>query len=238
MNYATLFETIKGYVENDFPNTQYSDSSGTLVNYTSKEQIDTFIQQAEQRIYNSVQFPSIRKNVTGVTYATNPYLSSPIDFLAVYSLAVIDGSGNYEYLLNKDVNFLRAAYPNPTTTGIPKYYALFGPTTTNSTPPALTNELSFMLAPTPDDSYTVELHYYYYPESIVTANTTWLGDNFDSALLYGALIEAYTFMKGEADVIAGYNKRYEEAMNLAKRLGDGMERQDAYRSGQVRYPVR
>ena len=237
MNYATLFETIKGYVENDFPNTQYSDSSGNLVNYTSKEQIDTFIQQAEQRIYNSVQFPSIRKNVTGVTYATNPYLSSPIDFLAVYSLAVIDGSGNYEYLLNKDVNFLRAAYPNPNSTGIPKYYALFGPTTTNATPPAITNELSFMLAPTPDNSYTVELHYYYYPESIVTAGTTWLGDNFDSALLYGALIEAYTFMKGEADVLANYNKRYEEAMNLAKRLGDGMERQDAYRSGQVRYPV-
>ena len=238
MNYATLFETIKGYVENDFPNTQYSDSSGNLVNYTSKEQIDTFIQQAEQRIYNSVQFPSIRKNVTGTTYATNPYLSSPIDFLAVYSLAVIDGSGNYEYLLNKDVNFLRAAYPNPNSTGIPKYYALFGPTTTNATPPAITNELSFMLAPTPDNSYTVELHYYYYPESIVTAGTTWLGDNFDSALLYGALIEAYTYMKGEADVLANYNKRYEESMNLAKRLGDGMERQDAYRSGQVRYPVK
>ncbi len=237
MNYATLFETIKGYVENDFPNTQYTDSSGTLVNYTSKEQIDTFIQQAEQRIYNSVQFPSIRKNVTGVTYATNPYLSSPVDFLAVYSLAVIDDNGNYEYLLNKDVNFLRAAYPNPNTTGIPKYYALFGPTTTNATPPAITNELSFMLAPTPDNSYSVELHYYYYPESIVTAGTTWLGDNFDSALLYGALIEAYTYMKGEADVIAGYNKRYEEAMILAKRLGDGMERRDAYRSGQVRMSV-
>ena len=238
MNYATLFETIKGYVENDFPNTQYTDSSGTLVNYTSKEQIDTFIQQAEQRIYNSVQFPSIRKNVTGTTYASNPYLSSPIDFLAVYSLAVIDGTGNYEYLLNKDVNFLRAAYPNPNSTGIPKYYALFGPTTTNATPPAITNELSFMLAPTPDNSYTVELHYYYYPESIVTAGTTWLGDNFDSALLYGSLLEAYTFMKGEPDVIGEYQKRYEEAMNLAKRLGDGMERQDAYRSGQVRYPVK
>jgi hypothetical protein len=237
MNYATLFETIKGYLENDFPSTQYSDSSGNLVNYTSKEQIDTFIQQAEQRIYNSVQFPSIRKNVTGVTYATNPYLSSPVDFLAVYSLAVIDGSGNYEYLLNKDVNFLRAAYPNPTSTGIPKYYALFGPTTTNATPPVITNELSFMLAPTPDDSYTVELHYYYYPESIVTANKTLLGENFDSALLYGALIEGYTYMKGEADVIAGYNKRYEEAMILAKRLGDGMERRDAYRSGQVRMSV-
>jgi hypothetical protein len=238
MNYATLFETIKGYTENDFPSTQYTDSSGNLVNFTSKEQIDTFIQQAEQRIYNSVQFPSIRKNVTGVTYASNPYLSSPIDFLAVYSMAVIDGSGNYEYLLNKDVNFLRAAYPNPNTTGIPKYYALFGPTTTNANPPVLTNELSFMLAPTPDNSYSVELHYYYYPESIVTANTTWLGDNFDSALLYGSLIEAYTYMKGEPDVIAEYQKRYEEAMNLAKRLGDGMERQDAYRSGQVRYPVK
>jgi hypothetical protein len=237
MNYATLFETIKGYLENDFPSTQYSDSSGNLVNFASKEQIDTFIQQAEQRIYNSVQFPSIRKNVTGVTYASNPYLSSPIDFLAVYSLAVIDDSGNYEYLLNKDVNFLRAAYPNPTATGIPKYYALFGPTTTNDTPPAITNELSFMLAPTPDDSYTVELHYYYYPESIVTAGTTWLGDNFDSALLYGSLIEGYTYMKGEPDVIAGYNKRYEEAMILAKRLGDGMERRDAYRSGQVRMSV-
>jgi hypothetical protein len=237
MNYETLFETIKGFTENDFPNTQYSDSSGNLVNYTSKEQIDTFIQQAEQRIYNSVQFPSIRKNVTGVTYATNPYLSSPIDFLAVYSLAVIDGTGNYEYLLNKDVNFLRAAYPNPNSTGIPKYYALFGPTTTNSNPPTITNELSFMLAPTPNDSYTVELHYYYYPESIVTAGTTWLGDNFDSALLYGALLEAYTFMKGEADVITGYQKRYEEAMILAKRLGDGMERRDAYRSGQVRLSV-
>jgi hypothetical protein len=237
MDYNTIFETIKGYLENDFPSTQYSDSSGNLVNYTSKEQIDTFIQQAEQRIYNSVQFPSIRKNVTGTTYPSNPYLSSPLDFLAVYSLAVIDGSGNYEYLLNKDVNFLRAAYPNPTVTGIPKYYALFGPTTTNDSPPVITNELSFMLAPTPNTAYAVELHYYYYPESIVTAGTTWLGDNFDSALLYGALIEGYTYMKGEADVIAGYNKRYEEAMILAKRLGDGMERRDAYRSGQVRMSV-
>jgi len=237
VTYNELFETIKGYLENDFPSTQYSDPSGNLVNFASKEQIDTFIQQAEQRIYNSVQFPSIRKNVTGVTYASNPYLSSPIDFLAVYSLAVIDDSGNYEYLLNKDVNFLRAAYPNPTATGIPKYYALFGPTTTNDIPPAITNELSFILAPTPDDSYSVELHYYYYPESIVTAGTTWLGDNFDSALLYGSLIEGYTYMKGESDVIAGYNKRYEEAMILAKRLGDGMERRDAYRSGQVRMSV-
>ena len=237
MNYATLFETIKGYCENDFPNTQFTDTSGASSTLTSKEQIDTFIQQAEQRIYNSVQFPSIRKNVVGLTSTNNKYLSCPADFLAVYSMAVIDGSGNYEYLLNKDVNFIRAAFPNPTTTGIPKYYALFGPATTNTNPPVITNELTFILGPTPNNVYNVELHYYYYPESIVTAGTTWLGDNFDSALLYGALMEAYTFMKGEPDVLAGYNKRYEEAMILAKRLGDGMERRDAYRSGQVRMSV-
>jgi hypothetical protein len=237
MNYTTLFQTIKGYVENDFPNTQFTDTSATDATFTSKQQIDTFIQQAEQRIYNSVQFPAIRKNVTGATTANNKYLSSPADFLATYSIAVIDGSGNYEYLLNKDVNFIRQAYPSPTDTGLPKYYAIFGPTTTNEVPPVITNEYSFILGPTPDAAYSVELHYYYYPESIVTASTTWLGDNFDSALLYGSLIEAYTFMKGEADVIANYNKRYEEAMILAKRLGDGMERRDAYRSGQVRMTV-
>ena len=237
MNYATLFDTIKGYVENDFPDTQFTGSSGSASTFTSKEQIDTFIQQAEQRIYNSVQFPAIRKNVTGTTTTSNRYLSSPADFLAVYSMAVIDGSGNYEYLLNKDVNYIRAAYPNPSVTGIPKYYALFGPTTTNDSPPVITNEYSFILGPTPDAAYSIELHYYYYPESIVTASTTWLGDNFDSALLYGALCEAYTYMKGEPDVLANYNKRYEEAMILAKRLGDGMERRDAYRSGQVRMSV-
>jgi len=237
MNYTQLFETIKGYVENEFPNTQFTDPSAAEATFTSKEQIDTFIQQAEQRIYNSVQFPAIRKNVTGTTTTSNQYLSSPADFLAPYSLAVIDGDGNYEYLLNKDVNYIRAAYPNPSTTGLPKYYALFGPTTTNDSPPVLTNEYSFILGPTPDAAYSVELHYYYYPESIVTASTTWLGDNFDSALLYGSLVEAYTYMKGEPDVLANYNKRYEEAMILAKRLGDGMERRDAYRSGQVRMSV-
>jgi hypothetical protein len=237
MNYATLFETIKGYCENDFPNTQFTDTTGSTTTLTSKEQIYTFIQQAEQRIYNSVQFPSIRKNVVGLTTTNNKYLSCPPDFLAPYSMAVIDGDGNYEYLLNKDVNFIRAAYPSPTATGIPKYYALFGPATTNTNPPTITNELTFLLGPTPNNVYSIELHYYYYPESIVTANNTWLGDNFDSALLYGALMEAYTFMKGEPDVLAGYNKRYEEAMILAKRLGDGMERRDAYRSGQVRMTV-
>jgi len=242
MDYAQLFETIKGYVENDFPNTQFTDSTGGTGTFISKDQVDTFIEQAEERIFNSVQFPSIRKNVTALTSALSAdpramYLGAPGDFLATYSMAVIDNSGNYEYLLNKDVNYLRAAYPNPSTTGIPKYYALFGPTTTNTDPPVITNELTFLLAPTPDLVYTVEMHYFYYPESIVTAGTTWLGDNFDTALLYGALCEAYTFMKGEPDVLANYNKRYEEAMILAKRLGDGMERRDAYRSGQVRLSV-
>ena len=151
-------------------------------------------------------------------------------------MAVIDGNGNYEFLLNKDVNFIRAAYPNPTSTWIPRYYCLFGPTTTNTNPPAITNELTFMFGPTPDAIYDIELHYYYYPESIVTAGTTWLGDNFDSVLLYGTLLEAYTYMKGEQDVIANYTARYNEALILAKRLGDGMERSDAYRSGQFRMP--
>lgn len=235
MNYATLFKTIQGYLENDFPSFTGADSSGSgTATLTAKQQIDTFIQQAEQRIYNSVQFPSLRKNVTGVTQANNRYLSCPTDFLAPYSMAVIDGTGVYEYLLNKDVNYIRAAYPNPATTGIPRYYAIFGPTVASG---VITDELSFILGPTPNTIYSVELHYYYYPESIVTASTTWLGDNFDSVLLYGALLEGYTFMKGEADVIANYMKRYEEAMMLAKRLGDGMERRDAYRSGQVRMPV-
>ena len=226
MNYTQLFETIKGYCENDFPNSTWTDSAGTgTVVFNQKEQIDTFIQQAEQRIYNSVQFPNFRKNQTGTTTASNKYLEAPVDFLASYSLAVVNPTtSEYEYLLNKDVNYIRAAYPSPTDTGVPKYYAQF-------------DDNTFILAPTPDAAYTVEMHYFYYPESIVTASTTWLGDNFDSALLYGALVEAYTYMKGEPDVLAGYNKRYEEAMILAKRLGDGMERRDAYRSGQVRMAV-
>jgi hypothetical protein len=223
MNYAQLFETIKGYVENDFPNTQFTDPSVTTGTFTSKEQIDTFIEQAEQRIFNSVQFPNFRKNQTGTLSPSNQYLEAPPGFLASYSLAVITND-SYEYLLNKDVNYIRAAYPNPTVEGIPKYYAQF-------------DDNTFILGPTPDVAYTVEMHYFFYPESIVTAGTTWLGDNFDSALLYGALVEAYTYMKGEADIVAAYNKRYEEAMILAKRLGDGMNRRDAYRSGQVRMTV-
>ncbi len=222
MNYAQLVTAIQDYTENSF---NYS---------TDPTPMNTFIQQAEQRIYNTVQFPSLRANKTGVTTANNKYLSCPGDFLAVYSLAVIDATGAYEYLLNKDVNFIRQAYPTPTDTAIPKYYALFGPTTTSGASPVVTNELSFILGPTPDAAYDVELHYYYYPESIVTASTTWLGDNFDSVLLYGSLVEAYTYMKGEVDIMTGYDMKYKEALSLAIRLGDGMERSDAYRSGQYR----
>jgi hypothetical protein len=176
-----------------------------------------------------------------VITANNKYISLPNDFLAVYSLALVTGvtnanldTGTYEYLLNKDANFIRQAYPTPNSTGEPKYYALFGPTILNS---AITTELSLILGPTPDAAYYVELHYYYYPESIVTASTTWLGDNFDTVLLYGSLVEAYTFMKGETDMLTLYDGKYKEALALAKRLGDGMERQDAYRSGQYRQAV-
>jgi hypothetical protein len=212
MNYTQLVTAVSDYTENTFETSE----------------MNTFIEQAEQRIYNSVQFPSLRKNVTGTITANNKYLSCPLDYLATYSLAVVDATGAYEYLLNKDVNFIRQAYPQPTDTAIPKYYALFGP---NS---AVANELSFILGPTPDATYTVELHYFYYPESIVTASTTWLGDNFDTVLLYGTLVEAYTFMKGEADMMQLYDGKYKEALQLAKRLGDGLERSDSYRSGQFR----
>ena len=238
VNYTELKKAIRGYVENDFPTITFSDSATT---FTSDDQLATFVKQAEQRIYNFIQFPSLRKNVTGLCTVNNRYVSCPEDFLAPYSFAVIDTDGSYHYLLNKDVNFIRESFPIPTgsgNTGLPYCYALFGPTVSGST---ITNELSFILGPTPDASYTVELHYFYYPSSIsygnVDATTTWLGDNFDMALLYGALVEGYTFMKGETDVIANYGKRYEEAMILAKRLGDGMDRRDSYRSGQIRMSV-
>ncbi len=224
MNYTQLSNAIQAYTEN--PSSDFV------------AQIPVFVQQAEQRIYNSVQFPSLRKNMTGVVSTNNKYLSAPDDFLSVYSLAVITdvtggnlNTGTYEYLLNKDVNFIRQAYPTPQDTGVPRYYALFGPTVSGST---ITNELSFILGPTPDANYNVELHYYYYPQSIVTAGTSWLGDNFDTVLLYGSLVEAYTYMKGEQDMMAMYNQKYMEALALAKRLGDGLERSDAYRSGQSR----
>jgi hypothetical protein len=216
MNYAALVTAVSDYLENSF----------------STEVINQCISQAETRIYNTVQLPALRKNVTGVTAASNKYLACPNDYLSSYSMAAIDPvTGNYTYLLNKDVNFIREAYPNPTSTGAPKYYALFGPLSSNP------NELTFILGPTPGLAYSVELHYFFYPESIVTAGTTWLGDNYDPALFYGTLVEAYTFMKGEQDMVVLYNTKFNEALGQLKRLGDGLERQDAYRSGQVRVAV-
>ena len=287
MNYTQLKTAIEDYTQN--------------YETTFIANLPVFITQAEQRIYNSVQFPSIRKNVTGVLTAGNKYLSAPNDYLSTYSLAIytapssaptatgtagaatitvssasgivvgqyvtgtgigtgayvlaistltitlsvvnsgavsgaITFQGEYLFLLNKDVNFIRQAYPTPTSTGIPQYYALFGPTVASG---AITNELSFILGPTPDVSYNAELHYYYYPESITTASsgTSWLGDNFDTVLLYASLVEAYTFMKGETDMMTLYNQKFVEALALAKRLGDGLERQDAYRTPQFRQAV-
>ena len=303
MNYTQLSNAIQAYTEN------------TEADFVAN--IPVFVQQAEERIFNSVQFPSLRSNVTGVTTTNNKYLQCPTDFLAVYSLAIISANGEYEYLLNKDVNFIRQAYPQPTDTGIPRYYALFGPRSDN---PA---ELTFILGPTPDAAYGAELHYFFYPPSIVQSpvatlgaitggsaytagtyfdvpltggtgsgalatitvaggavtavtitdgglqygvantlsaaaaniggtgsgfsvpvasvtnagGTSWLGDNFDPVLLYASLVEAYTYMKGEADMMTLYNQKFMEALALAKRLGDGMERQDAYRSGQFRQKV-
>jgi hypothetical protein len=224
MNYAQLSATIQAYSESDEP--------------LFVENIPVFVQASEQRIYNSVQLSYLRKNVTGSVTPSNKYLSAPTDFLSVYSVAIIKANGEYEYLLNKDVNFIRQAYPSPTDTGLPKYYAIFGPTTTGGNPPELTNEMSFLLGPTPDIGYSVELHYFFYPESIVTAGTTWLSDNFDTALLYGAMREAAIFQRQEPDVVANYEAKYQETMMLLKQLGDGKERSDAYRSGQVRYPVK
>ena len=308
MNYIDLANQIQFYTQN--------------TEQLFVAEIPTFVRQAEERIYNSVQIPALRKNVTGSTAGGNKYLSCPVDFLSVFSIAVVDGSGNYEYLLNKDVNFLRASYPNPNTSGLPKYYALFGPATTSATPPSITNELTFILAPTPDNSYTVELHYYYYPESIVqgaintlgaitggsgytngvyyniqltggsgygalativvsggaiisidvttpgalytTSDTlsastadigggtnfsvpvsgisnptgmSWLGDNYSPVLLYGALVESYIFLKGEADMMGYYEKKYQDALGQLNRLGSGLERGDAYRDGQYKMKV-
>lgn len=189
------------------------------------------IKQAEQRIYNTVQIANLRKNVTGTLTLGNSYLQCPDDFLSAYSFAIIKADGSYEYLLDKDVNFIRQAYPNPTTTGVPKHYAIFGPQSGNET------ELTFIVGPTPNAAFNAELHYYYYPESIVTAGTTWLGDNFDIALLNGTMVEAITYMKGEPDMVALYAERYVSALASLKNLGDGKQRQDAYRSGQVRAKV-
>jgi len=207
MNYASLVTEIQSYTENEFVTVD----------------INTFITQAEQRIYNGVQLAYLRKNTTGTLTSSNKYLSLPSDWLDVFSLAVVDGDGLYSYLLNKDVNFIRESFPNPTTTGQPGYYALFDSDT-------------LILGPTPDSNYTVELHYYYYPESITTtaSGTTWVGDNFSSVLLYGSILEAYTFMKGEPDMLGLYQKRYDEAFAMLKELAEYKNRNDTYRAGQKR----
>lgn len=223
MNWGELKTQIQDYMETTF----------------SIDSLTTFVTQAEERIYNAVQFPSLRRNVTGACSQNNRYLQAPDDFLAPYSMAVIDQDGSYHYLLIKDVNFIREAFPIPTgsgNTGRPYCYALFGPDYPNAP-----EKLAFMLGPTPDLGYGIELHYFYYPTSIsygnIDATTTWLSNNFDTVLLYGALIEAAQFNKAEQDVMANINNKYRETLTLAKRLGDGMERQDQYRKGQVQDQV-
>ena len=227
MNYVTLFKTIKSYVENDFPNQDWTDTAGSgTTTLTGTEQINTFIQQAEQRINNTVQLPVQRVNVVGSTTANNKYLNFPAGWLADFSLAVIDPVTQAQtYLYQKDVEYIREAFPVPTATGTPSHYAIF-------------NNVTFILGPTPDASYNMEMHYYAYPPSIVTAGTSWVGDNFDSVLLYGSLLEAYTFMKGEPDVLQNYTARYTDAMLQLKQLGEGKDRQDTYRTMQARIPVR
>lgn len=211
MNYAQLSQAIQEYCA--------TTESSFVAN------IPTFVNLAEERIYNSVQLPAIRRNATSSLTADYPYLSLPLDWLATFSLAVLDPYTNtYEYLLDKDANFIRAAYPDPTLTGIPRHYAQF-------------DVGSLILGPTPDDSYVVELHYYYYPESIVTAGTSWLGDNFETVLLYGSVREAYLYLKGEVDLTQMYEQKYQESLGLLKVLGDGKNRRDTYRSGQTRVPV-
>jgi hypothetical protein len=216
MNYSELVTQVNDYCENSFPT----------------DNMNVFIRQAEQRIYNTAQPANLRKNVTGSLAQGNKYLGCPSDFLSVYSIAIYPAAGgDYLYLLNKDVNFMREAYPNPSTQGKPRHYAIFGPQSND------VNELSFIIGPTPDAAYAAELHYYYYPESIVTAGTTWLGDNFDSVLLYGTMCEALVYMKGEGDMVKIAQDRYVQAIALYKNLADGKQRMDAYRDGQVRVSV-
>jgi len=215
MNYTELQTAVEDYVENSFSATDFANMT----------------KLAEQRIYNSVQIPALRKNVTGTLTSGNKYLAAPTDFLSVFSMAVVAAGGDYSYLLNKDVNFIREAYPSASTQGTPKYYALFGPDSGNLT------ELTFIVGPTPSAGLTVELHYFYYPVSIVTSNTSWLGDNFDSVLFNAVMVEAARFMKQEQDIMAMMDKEYMQSLTLLKNLGDGKQRQDAYRSGQVRTKV-
>lgn len=226
MNYNELFIAVKDYLQNDFPSSTWTDVAGTgTTTSTGKEQIDLFIRQAEQRIYNSVQLPVQRKNVTGATSSGNQYLTLPSDWLSNYSIAVVTPvTGEYEYLLNKDVNFIRQAFPYPAVSGKPQYYAIF-------------DQNTYILGPTPDAVYTMEMHYNAYPASIVDVGTSWLGTNFETVLLYGAIVQAYIFLKGEVDLLQVYQGSYNEALSQLKRLSDGLDRQDAYRSGQARHPV-
>lgn len=221
MNYTELKTAVEDYTENSFSATDFA----------------TMTKLAEQKIYNTVQLPALRKNVTGSLTANNKYLQCPADFLSVFSLAVILADGSYEYLLDKDVNFIRQAYPTPTSTGTPRYYAIFGPRSDNE------NELTFIVGPTPSASLSVELHYYYYPVSIADtvlnpSGTSWLGDNFDSVLFNGVMVEAARYMKEEPDVVANYEQQFAQSLILLKQLGDGKNRQDAYRNGQVRVQVK
>ena len=225
MDFATLKRTITTYAENDFPPTSGVADPDTM---PSDEQLATFVRQAEQRIYNSAQLLASRRNKTGNATAMVPYLTAPLDWLSTFSMAVMNPvTGNYEYLLQKDVNFIREAFPQPNSIGVPSHYALF-------------DENTFLLGPTPDFPYNVELHYFYYPPSMTTTvdGRSWLGDNFDAVLLYGSLLEAYTLMKGEADIMGFYQKRYDEALAMVKQYAEGKSRQDMYRTEQVRYPVR
>jgi len=211
MNYATLTTLIQQYCE--------STETSFVAN------IPTFVQLAEERVYNTVQIPAIRRNQIGTLSTGNKYLTLPSDWLATFSLAAITpGTGVQEFLLDKDVNFIRQSYPSPSDSGMPKYYAIF-------------DDNTLFLGPTPAAAYQVEMHYYYYPESIVTAGTTWLSDRFENVLLYGSIREAYTYLKGEADLMQYYEQKYQEAMQQLMRLGDGLNRRDSYRSGQVRLPV-
>lgn len=210
MNYASLVTAIQDFIESD--------------EVSFVDNIPVFVKAVEQRVYNDVQLPTLRKNVTGAVTSGNKYLSVPSDFLSVFSLAIVNTDGSYTFLLNKDANFIRECFPYPAVTGVPSHYGMF-------------DVDSFILGPTPDDSYTAELQYFYYPESIVTAGTSWLGDNYDTVLLYGALVEANMYIKGEQEVTALYQSKFDAALAALKLLGDGKTRQDAYRSGQIRLPV-
>ena len=216
MNYSQLVTAVTDYTQNTFDTTD----------------MNTMIQQAEQRIYNTVQLSNLRKTSSTPLVSGVQTLDAPTDLLSVYSFAVVDGTGNYIYLLNKDPNFMQEAYPNPTTTGTPKYYALNGPATPIT-------KLQFIFGPTPSAALVTNLQYFYQPESIVTATSTWLGDNFSTALLYGTLCEAGVYMKSAQDdgMYQMYQDRYVQAIALLKNLGDGKQRMDTYRDGQTRVQV-